>query len=99
MCIFLLQMEADPGASAQRAEELLSLPLQQNEALEVRCWVPLLRGGAAAVCCCCAGCRIGCCRALLTSLRSVCLSCPAVGHAAQRPALCAAPQPLAALPL
>lgn len=36
-----LQMEADPGASSQRAEELLSLPLQQNEALEVRSLKPV----------------------------------------------------------
>ena len=34
-----MQMDADPGTSSQRAEELLSMPLQQNEALEVCCAV------------------------------------------------------------
>ena len=93
-------MEADPGASAQRAEDLLSLPLRQNEALEVRCRVLQLWRAAAAACCnCCASCRIGCCHALLTILLCICLPCPTAGHAAQRPALRAASQPLAAFPL
>lgn len=121
-----MQMDADPGTSSQRAEELLSMPLQQNEALEVCCAVlhSCLLGALVlpaagllqllAACCWRAVLVYACCqdaagrqalcnpahRSLPATQAAPSFLCHhAAGRAAQRPALRAAAQPLAALPL